>query len=80
MNKIKSLLLNLQNFRLMLNDKKAGKWPKIVLVIAVIYLILPVDIISDFIPFLGLFDDAVVLITTLTAVGKSVKRYMSSEQ
>ena len=59
----------------MMGDSKAKKWPKIVLVLAAIYLLIPFDFISDLIPFLGWLDDLVVLVATITTVGKSVKAY-----
>lgn len=78
MNKFKSFLLTLQAFRGMLRDKKAGKWPRIILIAALVYLILPFDLVTDFVPFFGLLDDAVLLLTGATALVKSFKRYKPS--
>ena len=75
MNKLKSVLISLQAIKKMLSDEKAGKWPKILLIIAVIYLLLPFDFISDFIPLLGIVDDLLVLFVTITTIGKSYRAY-----
>lgn len=42
-------------------DHRVPGLPRLVLVALVIYLALPIDLIPDFIPFLGLVDDVVVL-------------------
>ena len=74
MNKFKSFVLTLQAFRQLLKDKEAGKWPKIFLILAFIYLLCPVDLISDFLPFLGLVDDFLILMTTFFSIGKLLKK------
>jgi len=43
-------------------DARVSIWPKALLVVSVLYLISPVDIIPDVIPFFGEVDDLVVLI------------------
>jgi Uncharacterized conserved protein len=59
----------------MLKDRNAGKWPKISLILTLIYLFLPFDCINDLIPLLGLTDDILILIVALISIGKSYKIY-----
>ena len=75
MDKLKTLLISLQGIKGMLKDKKAGKWPKVVLILAVVYLFFPFDFINDLIPLLGLADDILILIAAFTTIGKSYKTY-----
>ena len=48
-------------FRL-LRDRRVGIGPKLLLVGAVAYVILPFDLIPDTIPFIGEIDDVVLLV------------------
>lgn len=48
-------------YRLVLEDHRTPGVAKILLGLAVGYLLLPVDIIPDFIPIIGHLDDAVVV-------------------
>jgi len=43
-------------------DRRVSIWPKALLVLAIIYVLSPIDLIPDFIPFVGELDDLVVLI------------------
>ncbi len=50
-------------------------WMWLILILAVLYLISPIDFIPDVIPVLGWIDDAIVVISAiLIAVPKIVKR------
>lgn len=75
MNKFKNLLLTYQSLKEMFKDKNAPKWPKIVGILALIYLISPVDLVTDIVPVVGLLDDLAILLATATAIGKSLKNY-----
>jgi uncharacterized membrane protein YkvA (DUF1232 family) len=44
-----------------LRDKRTTGWAKIPAVISVFYLLSPVDLIPDFIPFIGYVDDLVII-------------------
>lgn len=44
-----------------LKDNRTGWLPKLVTLVAILYLLSPVDIIPDFIPVLGYLDDLVIV-------------------
>ncbi len=43
-------------------DSRVSIWPKALIVVSLVYLVSPIDIIPDVIPFFGEVDDLVVLI------------------
>jgi len=43
-------------------DRRVSIWPKALLVLSVLYVLSPIDIIPDVIPFFGEVDDLVVVI------------------
>ena len=46
----------------LLRDRRVSVWPKALLVLSVLYVVSPVDLIPDAIPFVGELDDLVVVI------------------
>jgi uncharacterized membrane protein YkvA (DUF1232 family) len=46
----------------LLRDRRVSIWPKALLVLSVLYVVSPIDIIPDVIPFFGEVDDLVLLI------------------
>ena len=46
----------------LLRDPRVSIWPKAMLVGALAYVVLPFDLIPDFIPFVGEIDDLVIVI------------------
>jgi uncharacterized membrane protein YkvA (DUF1232 family) len=57
----KTLKSELMVYRLVLEDRRTPIVAKILLALAVGYLLLPVDLIPDFIPIFGHLDDAVIV-------------------
>lgn len=57
----RSLRDELQLFRLILKDPGTPFLPKLMLALAIGYLLSPVDIIPDFIPVLGQLDDLIIV-------------------
>lgn len=60
--------------RSFLKDKNTAKWPKLLLVAAVIYLVVPFDLVSDFLPLVGLLDDAGVVTAVIAALLAALKK------
>lgn len=46
----------------LLCDRRVSIWPKALLLLSALYVISPVDLIPDFIPFVGELDDLVIVI------------------
>jgi len=42
-------------------DPRSGIWPKLIALLSVFYLLSPLDLIPDFIPFFGWLDDLVLV-------------------
>jgi uncharacterized membrane protein YkvA (DUF1232 family) len=63
--KIKSisrdLKADLHFYRLVIRDPRTPKLPKLLLGIAIFYVLIPFDIIPDFIPVMGYLDDVVIV-------------------
>lgn len=78
MNRFKSFLSAFQIVTELFRDRKKGRWPRIVSILALIYLILPVDLVADFIPFFGLIDDMLVVLTAIATILKSLKNFKKS--
>ena len=55
-------------FKRMLGDSRLPRRYRAIVVAMVVYLALPFDVIPDFIPVAGQFDDAIVVVLTLRAI------------
>ena len=58
-----------------LRDRQAPLLPRLVALFAVLYVIMPVDLIPDAIPFLGWLDDVGVMGVALAWAARHVQRY-----
>lgn len=58
-------------------DKQAKKWPKVLLIVAIIYLIFPFDFVPDIAAIVGWLDDLGLNILALWYVLKTAKQYES---
>lgn len=74
----------LEDFRLLgalIKDYWKGEYRDVslgsiaVFVLAIVYVLSPIDILSDFIPLLGQIDDAFILLFCLYLLEKDLKKY-----
>jgi uncharacterized membrane protein YkvA (DUF1232 family) len=60
-------------------DPRVPRRAKLVLVCVAIYVVLPIDLIPDFVPVIGVLDDAVIVALALRYAGRQVPRSVISE-
>ncbi|ADL12824.1 YkvA family protein [Acetohalobium arabaticum] len=58
-----------------LKDKEVSKLKKLLLILPIIYVVSPIDLVSDFIPIFGWLDDAVVLTVVWNFFLQELKEY-----
>jgi uncharacterized membrane protein YkvA (DUF1232 family) len=81
MNLFKRIAEDLRLLVLLIRDYAGGRYRSIspvsgiIFILAVAYLLIPTDLISDFIPGLGQLDDAAVLLACLYFLEKDLYRY-----
>jgi len=69
----------LKVYRLVLKDRRTPRLAKFLLGLAVAYLLLPFDIIPDFIPVIGHLDDLVVIPILVILALKMIPREVIEE-
>jgi uncharacterized membrane protein YkvA (DUF1232 family) len=83
MNRLKKLFLRfkreLQLYRNILADPRTPRLTKILLGSAVAYAVTPVDIIPDFIPVVGLLDDAIIVPALVYLALKTIPKPLLEE-
>lgn len=60
-NLYKKFKMEIEVYKMVLEDKRTPKPGKIFLALAIGYLLLPFDLIPDFIPVLGHLDDVIII-------------------
>jgi uncharacterized membrane protein YkvA (DUF1232 family) len=55
-------------FRRLLGDRRISRWRKPLLALVLLYLVMPIDLVPDFIPIAGALDDAIVVAVALRTV------------
>jgi uncharacterized membrane protein YkvA (DUF1232 family) len=55
-------------FRRLLGDRRISRLRKLLLALVLLYLVMPIDLVPDFIPIAGALDDAIVVAVALRTV------------
>ena len=55
-------------FRRLLGDRRLSRGPKLVLIGLLAYLVMPIDLVPDFIPVAGQLDDAIIIALVIRSV------------
>ena len=79
MSTIRQLPLYLQLFLGLFRDARVATIDKVLVGAAIAYLLAPVDLIADFIPFLGQVDDVFLLVTALKRLLQNAGRRVVAE-
>ncbi len=80
-NSLKEFLGEFQDLFSMLKDYTGGKYKKVPFWMiasiagALVYVLNPMDLVPDAIPFVGLLDDTAVFSTCLSMIGLELKKY-----
>lgn len=77
--KVTELNLAITALYLMRKDKRVPRKAKILIGIAVGYALSPIDLIPDFIPFLGQLDDILIVPALVSAALKSIPEELFQE-
>lgn len=75
----RSLKRELKVYRLVVKDSRTPKISKITLGIAIVYALLPFDLIPDWIPILGHLDDLVIVPLLVIVALKFIPRQLIEE-
>ena len=72
MNKFNTIRTSIPGFFKALVDKNTPASAKIAVGLAILYAIMPADFVTDALPFLGWFDDAIVMTILFTIANKMI--------
>lgn len=72
MNKFNTIRTSIPAFFKALTNKNTPASAKIAVVAAILYAVMPADIVADFVPFLGWFDDALVMTVLFVIANKMI--------
>lgn len=72
--------MNLAQIRRYFRDEQVPGWRKLVVVGAVAYVLLPIDLIPDLVPVLGWLDDIGAIGAALTFLSRDVSSHAAKEK
>jgi uncharacterized membrane protein YkvA (DUF1232 family) len=72
--------MNLAQIRCYFRDEQVSGWRKFVVVGALAYVLLPLDLIPDLVPILGWLDDIGAVGAALTFLARDVARHAAKER
>lgn len=72
--------MNLVQIRRYFRDEKVAGWRKFVVVGAVAYVLLPIDLIPDLVPVLGWLDDLGAIGAALTFFARDISNHAAKEK
>lgn len=72
--------MNLVHIRRYFRDEKVPGWRKFVVVGAVAYVLLPIDLIPDLVPVLGWLDDLGAIGAALTFFARDISNHAAKEK
>ena len=80
MNKFNTIRTSIPAFFKALTNKNTPITAKIAVIAAIAYAIMPADLVVDAIPFLGWFDDALVMTVLFSIANKMIPDYVMEKE
>ena len=80
MNKLNRLRTSIPAFFKALKNKNTPVPAKVAVIIAIAYAVMPADMVVDAIPFLGWFDDALVMTVLFSIANKMIPDYVMEKE
>ena len=80
MNKLNRLRTSIPAFFKALKNKNTPVPAKVAVIVAIAYAVMPADMVVDAIPFLGWFDDALVMTVLFSIANKMIPDYVMEKE
>lgn len=80
MNKLNRIRTSIPAFFKALKNKNTPVPAKVAVIIAIAYAVMPADMVVDAIPFLGWFDDALVMTVLFSIANKMIPDYVMEKE
>lgn len=80
MNKLSRIRTSIPAFFKALKNKNTPVPAKVAVIVAIAYAVMPADMVVDAIPFLGWFDDALVMTVLFSIANKMIPDYVMEKE